>query len=76
MSYPGAGLKLPHWVVPSAMDAKQLHDLGQQLRITRLAVHAMPGSAAPDEHLRVAGVDAKAIEAAVRALAGDRAVLR
>jgi hypothetical protein len=90
------------------MDAKQLHDLGQQLRvdavhaaaaagsghptssmsaadlmavllaehqaprITKLAVHAMPGSAAPGEQLHAAGIDAKAIEAAARALAGDR----
>jgi transketolase len=95
------------------MDAKQLRDLGQQLRvdavhaaaeatgafvtvedhwaegglgdavlaafanghqaprITKLAVHAMPGSATPDEQLHAAGIDAKAIEAAARALAGD-----
>jgi transketolase len=94
------------------MDAKQLRDLGQQLRvdavhaeatgafvtvedhwaegglgdavlaavanghqaprITKLAVHAMPGSATPEEQLHAAGIDAKAIEAAARALAGDR----
>jgi hypothetical protein len=51
------------------MDAKQLHDLGQQLRVD--AVHAMPGSATPREQLRAAGIDAKAIEAAACALTGD-----
>jgi transketolase len=44
----------------------------QAPRITKLAVHAMPGSATPAEQLHAAGIDAKAIEAAVRALAGDR----
>jgi transketolase len=43
----------------------------QAPRITKLAVHTMPGSATPDEQLREAGIDAKAIEAAVRAIAGD-----
>jgi transketolase len=36
-----------------------------------VTVHAMPGSATPDEQLHAAGIDAKAIEAAARALAGD-----
>jgi transketolase len=36
--------------------------------ITKLAVHTMPGSATPEEQLHAAGIDAKAIEAAVRAL--------
>jgi transketolase len=44
----------------------------QAPRITKLAVHAMPGSAAPSEQLHAAGIDAKGIEAAARALAGDR----
>jgi transketolase len=44
----------------------------QAPRITKLAVHAMPGSATPGEQLHAAGIDAKAIEAAARALAGDR----
>ncbi len=44
----------------------------QAPRTTKLAVHAMPGSATPDEQLHAAGIDAKAIEAAARALAGDR----
>ena len=44
----------------------------QAPRITKLAVHAMPGSATPAEQLHAAGIDAKAIEAAARALAGDR----
>jgi len=37
-------------------------------RLTKLAAHTMPGSATPAEQLHVAGIDAKAIEAAVRAL--------
>jgi transketolase len=41
----------------------------QAPRVTKLAVHAMPGSATPDEQLHAAGIDAKAIEAAARALA-------
>jgi transketolase len=36
--------------------------------VTKLAVHTMPGSATPQEQLHAAGIDAKAIEAAVRAL--------
>jgi transketolase len=44
----------------------------QAPRLTKLAVHAMPGSATPAEQLHAAGIDAKAIEAAARALAGDR----
>ena len=48
----------------------------QAPRITKLAVHAMPGSATPSEQLHAAGIDAKAIEAAARALAGDRVAHR
>jgi transketolase len=40
----------------------------QPPRITKLAAHAMPGSATPDEQLHHAGIDAKAIEAAAQAL--------
>jgi transketolase len=40
----------------------------QAPRLTKLAVHTMPGSAHPDEQLREAGIDAKAIEAAAAAL--------
>jgi transketolase len=40
-------------------------------RITKLAVHPMPGSASPDEQLHAAGIDAKAIEAAARALVAN-----
>jgi len=40
----------------------------QPPRVTKLAVHTMPGSATPAEQLHAAGIDAKAIEAAVRAL--------
>jgi transketolase len=44
----------------------------QAPRLTKLAVHVMPGSATPAEQLHAAGIDAKAIEAAAHALAGDR----
>ncbi|HEY7013788.1 MAG TPA: transketolase [Streptosporangiaceae bacterium] len=40
----------------------------QPPHITKLAVHTMPGSATPEEQLHVAGIDAKAIEAAVSAM--------
>jgi transketolase len=40
----------------------------QAPRLTKLAVHTMPASAHPDEQLREAGIDAKAIEAAATAL--------
>lgn len=40
----------------------------QAPRLTKLAVHTMPTSAQPDEQLRQAGIDAKAIEAAATAL--------
>ena len=36
--------------------------------VTKLAVHAMPGSATPEQQRHEAGIDAKAIEAAARAL--------
>ncbi len=36
--------------------------------LTKLAVHTMPGSATPEEQLHMAGIDAKAIEAAVSAM--------
>jgi transketolase len=59
-----------HWPEGGLGDAV-LADFGngfQPPRITKLAAHAMPGSAAPDEQLHHAGIDAKAIEAAARAL--------
>jgi transketolase len=40
----------------------------QAPRVTKLAAHSMPGSAAPAEQLHVAGIDARAIEAAVHAI--------
>jgi transketolase len=40
----------------------------QAPRLTKLAVHTMPASAKPDEQLREAGIDAKAIQAAAKAL--------
>jgi transketolase len=44
----------------------------QAPRLTKLAVHTMPGSATPDEQLHEAGIDAKAIEAAARALVSNQ----
>jgi transketolase len=45
----------------------------QAPRLTKFAVHTMPGSAHPDEQLRAAGIDAKSIEAAaVALLSSDR----
>ena len=43
----------------------------QAPRLTKLAVHTMPASAHPDEQLREAGIDAKAIEAAATALVAN-----
>jgi transketolase len=43
----------------------------QPPRVTKLAAHTMPGSATPAEQLHVAGIDAKAIEAAVHALVDE-----
>jgi transketolase len=40
----------------------------QAPRLTKLAVHTMPASARPDEQLREAGIDARAIQAAALAL--------
>ncbi|MGI5438903.1 transketolase [Streptomyces shenzhenensis] len=40
-------------------------------RLVRLAVRTMPGSAAPDEQLHAAGIDAQAIAAAGRLLVGE-----
>ncbi|MFF0225369.1 transketolase [Streptomyces sp. NPDC004629] len=42
-------------------------------RLVRLAVRTMPGSAAPDEQLHAAGIDAQAIAAAGRRLARETA---
>ena len=39
-------------------------------RLTRLAVHSMPGSATPDEQLDAAGIGSSAIAAAARKLVG------
>jgi transketolase len=40
--------------------------------VTKLAVHAMPGSATPQQQLHAAGIDAKAIEAAAQAMQSQR----
>jgi transketolase len=52
---------------------KPFGDGHQAPRLTKFAVHTMPGSAHPDEQLRAAGIDAKSIEAAaVALLSSDR----
>ncbi len=43
-------------------------------RLVRLAVRSMPGSAAPDEQLHAAGIDAESIAAAGRLLVGEAVV--
>ncbi|SEE16920.1 transketolase [Streptomyces sp. Ag109_O5-10] len=43
-------------------------------RLVRLAVRTMPGSAAPDQQLHAAGIDADAIAAAGRLLVGEAVV--
>lgn len=48
----------------------------QPPRVTKLAVHALPGPATPDEQLHAAGIDAKAIEAAAHAVAEHRLASR
>ena len=48
----------------------------QPPRVTKLAAHTMPGSATPAEQLHVAGIDAKAIEAAVHALVDEARTVR
>ena len=63
----GPGLKLPHRVVPSVMDARQLHDLGQQLRVD--AVHAT--AAAGSGHPAVTGISASAYVIPTDALEAD-----
>jgi len=59
-----------HWPEGGLGDAvlAAFGDGHQAPRITKLAVHTMPGSATPEEQLHVAGIDAKAIEAAVHVL--------
>ncbi|MEU6572460.1 transketolase [Streptomyces sp. NPDC046805] len=44
-------------------------------RLVRLAVRTMPGSAAPDEQLQAAGIDAEAIATAARLLVEEAVVL-
>jgi transketolase len=43
----------------------------QMPRLTRLAVHSMPGSATPDEQIDAAGIGSSAIAAAARKLVAD-----
>ncbi|MBA2946638.1 transketolase [Streptomyces himalayensis] len=50
-------------------------DGGPVPRVVRLAVRTMPGSAAPEEQLHAAGIDAESIAAAVRLLV-EQAVVR
>ena len=61
-----------HWPEGGLGDAVAgaLADSGLAPRLRRLAVSRMPGSAAPEEQLHAAGIDADAIVAAVRELLG------
>ncbi len=61
-----------HWPEGGLGDAvlAALAANGDRVPVTKLAVSGMPGSGKPGELLRAAGIDAEAIVAAVRALAG------
>jgi transketolase len=64
-----------HWPEGGLGDAvlEALADLDDHPRVTKLAVREMPVSGTPGELLHQAGIDAEAIAAAARALAGARA---
>jgi transketolase len=64
-----------HWSEGGLGEAvlSALADAGEPCRVRKLGVEIMPGSGAPDELLREAGIDAGAIAAAARELAGARA---
>jgi transketolase len=64
-----------HWPEGGLGEAvlSALADAGESCRVRKLGVEIMPGSGTPDELLREAGIDAGAIAAAARELAGARA---
>jgi transketolase len=64
-----------HWPEGGLGEAvlSALADAGESCRVRKLGVSTMPGSGTPDELLREAGIDAGAIAAAARELAGARA---
>jgi len=64
-----------HWPEGGLGEAvlSALADSGERCRVRKLAVEIMPGSGAPDELLREAGIDADAIATAARELVGARA---
>jgi transketolase len=64
-----------HWPEGGLGEAvlSALADSGEGCRVRKLGVETMPGSGTPDELLSEAGIDAGAIAAAARELAGARA---
>jgi transketolase len=64
-----------HWPEGGLGDAAlaALADARLPLRVVRLAVRELPGSARPDELLHAAGIDADAIVEAVHSLVADDA---
>ncbi len=64
-----------HWPEGGLGEAvlSALADAGESCRVRKLGVEIMPGSGTPEELLREAGIDAGAIAAAARELAGARA---
>jgi transketolase len=64
-----------HWPEGGLGEAvlSALADAGESCRVRKLGVRTMPGSGTPAELLREAGIDAGAIAAAARELAGARA---
>jgi len=65
-----------HWPEGGLGDAvlDVFADALERLRIVKLAVRKMPGSATPTEQLTAAGIDAAAIAAAARNLVAGTAV--
>jgi len=64
-----------HWPEGGLGEAvlSALADAGESCPVRKLGVKIMPGSGTPEELLREAGIDAGAIAAAARELAGARA---
>jgi len=63
-----------HWPEGGLGDAvlEALAEEPAEIPVVKLAVREMPGSGTPEELLHAAGIDAEAIVAAVRRVAGDR----
>jgi transketolase len=63
-----------HWPEGGLGDAvlEALAEAPAEVPVVKLAVREMPGSGTPEELLHAAGIDAEAIAAAARRVAGDR----